>query len=121
MDFGKKLKDLISEKNINVSELAQMTGINRNTLYSYIRRGTQKIDPVILQKLATALNVDVYYFLGTNEPNKSMRKEPAAHDEPQRDEFIQLFSRLSSEQRQIVLGVMRGFLGSPSQSDAPQE
>lgn len=121
LDFGKKLKDLISEKNITVSELAQMTGINRNTLYSYIRRGTQKIDPVILQKLATALNVDVYYFIGASMPNESARKEPAAHDEPQRNEFIQLYSHLSPEQRQIVLGVMRGFLGSPSQSDALQE
>lgn len=63
MDFGEKLKLLIDEKGISVSRLAQMTGINRNTLYSFIRRGTQKIDPVIIHKLAVSLDVDPFYFL----------------------------------------------------------
>ena len=72
-----------------------------------------------LSLLGRALNVSEAWLMGYDVPME--RKEPATHDEPQRNEFIQLFSHLSAEQRQIVLGVMRGFLGSPSQSNAPRE
>lgn len=115
MDFGKKLKMLIEEKKTNVSELAQKTGINRNTLYSYIRRGTQKVDPIIIRKLADALGVDVYYFIGTQPPEvvqaEAKNEEELAHtDELDLDnlteediEFITVFSQLTPENRKLLL------------------
>lgn len=64
MLFGERLQGLLAEKGISVAELARRTGISRNTLYSYLRRNPQKLDPAVLKKLAEALDVDVYYFLG---------------------------------------------------------
>lgn len=64
MVFGDKLKELIDRKGISIAELSRRTGINCNTLYSYIRRNTKKPDPNVLQVLADALGVDIYYFLG---------------------------------------------------------
>ena len=63
MDFGTKLKNLLDEKQMKVTELANLTGINRNTLYACVRRGSQRFDPPALKKIADALGVDVYYFL----------------------------------------------------------
>lgn len=72
-----------------------------------------------LSLLGRALNVSEAWLMGYDVPME--RKEPAASDEPQRDEFIQLFSLLTADQRQIVLGVMRGLVGSPSQPTVPRE
>ena len=130
MDFGKKLKQLIDEKGINVSELAQITGVNRNTLYSYIRRGTQKVDPVIIQKLANALGVDVYYFLGTKSPDDIQpckTNEPASTDELNLDsltdsekEFITVFSRLSPENQKLLLANAKVYLQAQGDYVDPQ-
>lgn len=75
MPFGDKLQTLIDERGINVSELSRITDINRNTLYSYIRRNTQKVDPAVIGIVAEALNVDVHYFLDEQAP--AVRPLPA--------------------------------------------
>lgn len=88
-------------------------GVDRHAIENAMEKGSAlRFDDAceIADQLGISLDEDVME-----------RTELAAHDEPQRNEFIQLFSHLSPEQRQIVLGVMRGFLGSPSQSNAPQE
>jgi len=68
MSFSDKLRELLSERSMPVAELARITGISRNTLYSYLRRNTQKHDPEVLRKLSEALNVDMYFFLNSEPP-----------------------------------------------------
>ena len=68
MPFGEKLQNLIKERNISVPQLARMTGVNQNTLYSFIRRNTQKADPAVIGQIADALNVDVHYFIDEAAP-----------------------------------------------------
>lgn len=122
-----RLKFIMESRNLRQADILEMiepyckqynVKIARNALSQYV---TGKVLPRQdkLTILGMALNVSEAWLMGYDVPME--RKELAAHDEPQRDEFIQLFSHLSAEQRQIVLGVMRGFLGSPSQSNAPQE
>lgn len=71
MPFGDRLKHLLEAQNLSIAELSRMTGINRNTLYSYLRRNTQKPDPEVLKILSEVLNVDVYYFLGGDDAPES--------------------------------------------------
>ena len=122
-----RLKFIMESRNLRQADILEMiepyckqynVKIARNALSQYV---TGKVLPRQdkLTILGMALNVSEAWLMGYDVPME--RKEPAAKDEPQRNEFIQLFSHLSPEQRQIVLGVMRGFLGSPSQSNAPQE
>ena len=40
MPFGANLKKLLERKGMSVTELANRTGINRGTIYSYLRRDT---------------------------------------------------------------------------------
>ena len=133
MDFGEKLKLLIDEKGISVSRLAQMTVINRNTLYSFIRRGTQKIDPVIIHKLAASLDVDPFYFLDAQEPvdlrstdadsssDTTFDEKPAPALNAEREEFAKLFSCLNPENRQRILDLMKALLSGQGSGDARQE
>ena len=55
MPFGANLKRLLELKGMTVTELANKTGINRGTLYSYLRRDTKKVDPAIIKKLIEVL------------------------------------------------------------------
>lgn len=55
MPFGANLKNLLVSKGMSVPELAKRTGINKNTLYSYLRRDTKKVDPAIIKKLVEVL------------------------------------------------------------------
>lgn len=122
-----RLKFIMESRNLRQADILEMiapycerynVSIPRNALSQYV---TGKVLPRQdkLTILGMALNVSEAWLMGFDVPME--RKEPAAQDEPQRNEFIQLYSHLSPEQRQIVLGVMRGFLGSPSQSNAPQD
>ena len=91
----------------------EAVGINRYSIENALEnRSSLRFDDAceIADQLGISIDEDVME-----------RKEPAASDEPQRDEFIQLFSQLTADQRQIVLGVMRGLVGSPSQLTAPRE
>ena len=58
MPFGANLKKLLEIKGMSVTELANRTGINRGTIYSYLRRDTKKVDPAIIKKLIDVLGED---------------------------------------------------------------
>lgn len=63
MGFGLRLKAILDEKNITPTQLGQMTGINRQRIYSWIKRDTEKIDPEVFTIIAAALNIDVDVLL----------------------------------------------------------
>ena len=67
MSFGSRLSAYLKKRGLTVTELSQMTGINRNTLYSIIRRDTLKADPGILQKIAEALGVSLMELSGLSD------------------------------------------------------
>lgn len=73
MNFGEKLNMILKERQISVAELARRSGISADTLYSYRRRNSRKIDPEVYTAVADALNIDVTYFL-----------DPATQDVPPR-------------------------------------
>lgn len=59
MGFGKRLKAIMDEKHISPTDLGRMTGVSRQSIYSWIKRDTEKIDPEIFARLAAALDIDV--------------------------------------------------------------
>lgn len=58
MGFGNRLKDILKKKGITIKELAEMTNISINTLYSITKRDTNMPDAEIIDKIATALQID---------------------------------------------------------------
>jgi transcriptional regulator with XRE-family HTH domain len=59
MGFGKRLKAIMDEKHISPTDLGRMTGVSRQSIYSWIKRDTEKIDPEIFARLAAALDIAV--------------------------------------------------------------
>ena len=57
-DFGTKLKELRSKKNVTIMEMAEEIHIDVNTLVQY-ENGTRKVPLEVLKKIADYFNVDV--------------------------------------------------------------
>lgn len=57
MQIGQRIGQLAKEKNINLHQLAILSGVSYNTLYSIVRRNSSKVNPETLKKVAAALGV----------------------------------------------------------------
>lgn len=68
MPFGEMLSALLKERKMSVAELSRRTGINQNTLYSYLRRGSRRPDPVYLGAIADALGTTISQLLDVDVP-----------------------------------------------------
>lgn len=68
MTTGQRIGELAKKKEINLHQLAQMANISYNTLYSIVRRKSDKVNYDTLQKIATALEVSPLELVtGMNE------------------------------------------------------
>lgn len=59
MGFIENLQNLLDEKKLNVSQLAELTGIPKTTLYTIISRNSTRIDFRILEKIAETFSVTI--------------------------------------------------------------
>lgn len=66
MGIGKYLKELIAAKGITLKELANLSGVPVNTLYSMTQRDQKRINIQTAQKLAKALNVPVENLISSH-------------------------------------------------------
>ncbi len=59
MALGKKVKELLQQKNMTIKELAEKIGVPATTLYSFISRDskTGKLD--LLEKICIGLNIEL--------------------------------------------------------------
>lgn len=64
MTVGERIGIYAQEKNINLHKLSKNAGVSYNTLYSIVRRKSDKIDADILAKVAKALEIPVFDLLG---------------------------------------------------------
>lgn len=75
MGIGSKLTKLMKEQDTNANELASKAGVPPTTIYSLIRRDSNRVDIDSLIKIARALGVTAEYFC--NE--ESQPRTRAAH------------------------------------------
>lgn len=70
MGLGKRLKNILNEKNMTIQRLSEITGISANTLYTITKRDNKSIRAENLQKIADALGVDIRCLISDEEPPK---------------------------------------------------
>ena len=58
--FGERLQKALKANGLTVAELSRRTGISSNTLYSAIRRKSNKIDPEVIKKICDNTDITVY-------------------------------------------------------------
>lgn len=103
--FYQRLEALIKNSRKKQVEFLRDTGINRGTLGQWRTRGSIP-NAETIQKIADYFGVSVAYLLGKEE------KEEAATPKDDRSakeaQAMELFSRLSPEEQEIVLAQLRG-------------
>ncbi len=90
MNIGSRLKQILSERDMNVNQLAREADIPAQTLYAMISRDSNKADMDIIARLLNALDMDFMDFMGQEwKKNAGQRKavdnkaaEPERKTEP---------------------------------------
>ena len=62
MGVGTQMKKVLRERKMTIKELSEKIDVPLNTLYSISRRDSERVDRVILQRIADSLNVSVNYL-----------------------------------------------------------
>lgn len=111
MAFGKQLKDILEEKGMSVTSFSRISGIPRNTLYSYIRRDTEKPNIDVYIALHQ-IGVDVDKLLGniTNESERDYSDNILPYDPDDPD--IKVLCELTPEEFKRVSDFARGLIAA---------
>ena len=75
MGVGLRLKKILRDRKMTIKRLAEETGIPVNTLYSITKRDSERVDPVIIQKIAEALIVSPALLMGVGNINEKGQEE----------------------------------------------
>ena len=94
MGIGSKLTALMKQQNTNANELAQKAGVPATTVYSLIKRDSNRVDIDSLIKIARALGVTADYFGNDDAAPTHHTSTLAAHftgDEYTEDELKEIY------------------------------
>ncbi len=75
MGFGINLKKILKEKGLTIKELAEISGVSINTLYSITKRDTEIPTPEIIKKIANALNIKESDLLTYEDLNQAIKSD----------------------------------------------
>ncbi len=68
MGIGNKLNDLLTDRDMTVTELSRRINVAPTTIYSIIQRNNKKVDIDVLLDIADVLGVDAEYFRDNAKP-----------------------------------------------------
>ena len=117
MGIGKRLSDLLSQKNMKLPELAERANVKASTIYSIIKRDNMKVDLDILLSISNVLGVHAEYFKDGNICNyqqyisdNALKYDILAKKIPDIKEAVELYTRLDQIDRVEIRGEMKGML-----------
>lgn len=89
--FGKRIKDLRTEKKMTLNQLADATGSSKSYIWELENKNPPRPSAEKLSGIAKALGVTVDYLLGTDEQTKAEAEDMA---------FFREYTELPSETRE---------------------
>lgn len=75
MGFGINLKRILKEKGLTIKELAEISGVSINTLYSITKRDTEIPTPEIIDKIVNALKIKETDLLTFEDLNQTIKND----------------------------------------------
>jgi transcriptional regulator with XRE-family HTH domain len=107
--IGEKLDALLKVKGMKPGTLATLTGIPKSTIYGIIKRNNEKVKLSTIETIAEVLEVPIEYFSdrGAKEEESKNQPDPEADE---LEEMVQMFERLTPEQKNFILSSMKGIL-----------
>lgn len=67
MGVGTNLKEILRDRKMTIKQLSEKAAIPLNTLYSITKRDSERVDRVILNRIAAALNIDPYDLMNFDQ------------------------------------------------------
>lgn len=108
--FSQRLKETLEMKGVSQSELVKRTGLDKSLISNYVA-GKYKAKSTNLYLIARALNVSEAWLLGYDVPME--RETPIIPGGNERlNEFVDLFSQLTTEQQSLVISQIKGILSN---------
>ncbi len=98
--FGKRLKQILEERQITVSNLSEKTGIQTNTIYRYLRNENRVPSPIYGINIADALNCSLDYLLGLKDEDTTTKTRENVKPEDALDGIMDEFERAVLLKRQ---------------------
>ena len=89
MNIGSRLKQILDERHLNVSQLARSADIPAQTLYAMIKRDSNKADMDIMAKLLRGLDMEFMEFMGQDwqkSAKEKVKKDMPEEERPKREE-----------------------------------
>ena len=108
--IGDKLRDLLKQRGMKQTELAERIGVSKTTINSIITRNNKSVDFSTMEKIADALDVPIEYFF--DRPGKQATEKPTSVGEltETEREFVRLFSELSPANRTLFVEIASAIL-----------
>lgn len=106
MPFGANLKALLEAKHMSVAELAHRTGVNKNTLYSYMRRDTKKVDPAIIKKLIEVLGEGANILYDWDDATNMILNDGPRNVSQKEEEIILKWRSLDEYGQKAIMAIL---------------
>ena len=99
MGFGKRLKEILKERNMTIKELSKLSGISQNTLYSITKRDNTLARFDIVEKIASVLDISPQELIisKTGNDKNIQAKEKKLLRDPREDLLIEKFNTLNDK------------------------
>ncbi len=107
MITGSRIKERRLQLGLSADQLAEMNGKNRVAVYRYEGDEIENFPLPVIVPLAEALHTSPAYLMGWTDDPSEIISEPTRESEPEKEEFIRLFSSLGSENQKRILDLMR--------------
>ena len=88
MGVGLRLKECLRENHMTIKELAEISGISKNTLYAITKRDPQKVDNFTIGVIARILDVPPTRLLFDPSPSELQPLYNQIKEEKEREKLL---------------------------------
>ena len=123
MSFGERLKSILSERKIKLSQLCRDTGISYNTMQSIIKRNTDimNVSVQIPIEISKYLEIDFYELVGKEAAAKMQKEKPIATGDDglgkQAQRIGQAYEKATRHDQITVEHVLEPYMGESSYTE----
>lgn len=117
MGYGSKIKNILNEKNMTVTDLAKKANIPATTLYSIINKDSDSLNTDTLIKICNALDEDAAYVLLETQSKDIINYErffnyyllfflKQASDSKSLDKYIDITKNIDEDSFKLILSTL---------------
>ncbi len=113
--LGRLLKEAREKRGVKQEIIASLLKVTKQQ-YSKYESGTNAISAFNLFEACRRLDLDIHKLIGENEPRFIVKLDPGLLNSPLKYELLHAVHRLTNEQTQTVINLIKALTGSDEPS-----